>query len=225
VRSLTFTGDSAVGFWPSGGFQGLTASLLDSLRRGRIYVNIPTAANLNGEIRGQVDGSFFMDVTAAAIAVGDSLVRSVSFAPVAAAPFSGSIRVVSNDPDPVDDTLFVSLSGTGAEPPVSVGGLQQVIPATFELAQNFPNPFNPTTRIEFGLPEESEVKLRIYNLLGQEVVGLWNGSRSAGYHSLHWDGHNADGTPAGTGVYFYRLEAQSRTGQTYIKLRKMILLK
>ncbi len=80
----------------------------------------------------------------------------------------------------------------------------QAIPATYELSQNFPNPFNPATTIRYGLPREERVTLKIYNLLGEEVVTLVDGElQNAGYHAAIWDGRNRAGQIVASGLYFY----------------------
>jgi hypothetical protein len=94
------------------------------------------------------------------------------------------------------------------------------IPDTYVLAQNYPNPFNPTTTIKFGLPEQSEIKIVIYNILGKPVRTLAKGSFAEGYHSLNWNGKNHLGNQVGAGTYIYRLETKS-TSVT----KKMILIK
>lgn len=104
------------------------------------------------------------------------------------------------------------MDGTCSEGIVSGVG---PIPAKFALAQNAPNPFNPMTTIKYSLPRDSQVLLRIYNLRGQVVETLVEGSMTAGYHDAVW---NAAGHPSG--VYFYRIQAGDFT-----ETRKMILLK
>lgn len=89
------------------------------------------------------------------------------------------------------------------------------LPESFELNQNFPNPFNPVTTISFNLPVASEVRLEVYNILGQVVETLYEGRLSAGVHSYTWDG-----STAASGVYLYRL-----TAGDYIESKKMMLLK
>jgi hypothetical protein len=88
-------------------------------------------------------------------------------------------------------------------------------PATFALHQNYPNPFNPTTIIRFELPQAVQVRLSVYNLLGQEVALLVDGQRPAGVYAESFD---AAGLPSGT--YFYRIEAGS-----YVQVRKMTVVK
>ena len=97
----------------------------------------------------------------------------------------------------------------------------QVIPTTYELNQNFPNPFNPATTIRYGLPQDERVTLKIYNLLGEEVVTLMNDElQPAGYHVAIWDGRNKLGEMVGSGVYIYRFRAGSFTA-----IKKMALVK
>lgn len=103
----------------------------------------------------------------------------------------------------------------------------QAIPTTYELSQNFPNPFNPATTIRYGLPQAGRVTLKIYNLLGAEVARLINDEpRAAGYHAAIWDGRNHGGKVVASGVYIYRLQAGPSTGsgQTFVQTRKMVLL-
>ena len=97
---------------------------------------------------------------------------------------------------------------------------EPVIPITYLLYQNFPNPFNPSTRIEFDLRHASQVRLTIYNVLGQEVRELVNERRSAGHYQESWDGTDASGIFLPSGFYFYRLNAG-----TFIAVRKMLLMR
>ena len=96
-----------------------------------------------------------------------------------------------------------------------------IIPNSPELYGNSPNPFNPETRISFGLPSEMRVKVRIYNLLGQEVAVLYDGMLGQGKHNLRWDGRDQFGQPMPSGIYFYELQANQRR----IAVKKMTLLK
>ncbi|MCC5926345.1 MAG: carbohydrate binding domain-containing protein [Bacteroidetes bacterium] len=89
------------------------------------------------------------------------------------------------------------------------------VPAEYSLSQNFPNPFNPTTRIQFELPESGQVKLEVFNMMGQRVATLVNETRSAGSHSVTFDA-----SALSSGMYLYRLQA----GNTVL-MNKMTLLK
>jgi hypothetical protein len=95
------------------------------------------------------------------------------------------------------------------------------LPTTFVLQQNFPNPFNPSTTIEYSLPARETVRLVVIDLLGRTVRTLVGSQQqAAGYHRVNWDGSSDDGTACSSGVYFYRLE----TGLG-VESRKMVLLK
>ena len=93
-------------------------------------------------------------------------------------------------------------------------------PLSFQLDQNFPNPFNPETTIHYAVPEASDVRLIIYSLQGQEVRVLINVPQSAGRYNTRWDGRDASGRFVSTGIYLYRLEAGSN-----VALRKMVFVK
>ena len=90
---------------------------------------------------------------------------------------------------------------------VGVNDLVSDVPVEFELAQNFPNPFNPSTTINYALPEDSWVSLRIYNTLGQEVATLVDGHQGAGYQSVVWNGRDNSGSTVASGMYIYRMRA------------------
>ena len=94
------------------------------------------------------------------------------------------------------------------------------MPTEFELAQNYPNPFNPETEIRFGLPEASEVLLRVFNTLGQEIRTLVDRPYQAGFHSVRWDGKDNLGNPVSSGIYFYQIKAGK-----YVQVKKMSLLR
>jgi len=89
------------------------------------------------------------------------------------------------------------------------------IAAKFTLEQNYPNPFNPRTTIAFDLPEQSMVRLTVYNSLGQAAAILADGVLSAGRHSVTFDG-----TALASGIYLYELQAGS-----FSEIRKMVLVK
>jgi hypothetical protein len=89
-----------------------------------------------------------------------------------------------------------------------------------KLHKNYPNPFNPSTIIKYDLPNTSEVVLRIYNTLGQEVATLINEAQIAGEKLVVWNGSDRFGNQVSSGIYIYRLEAGD-----FVKSRKMVLLK
>ena len=97
---------------------------------------------------------------------------------------------------------------------------EALIPLSFDLRQNFPNPFNPSTNITYVIPEISNVNLIIYDLNGQSVKEVVSGSVRAGVHTVNWNGTNDNGGKVSAGMYFYKIN----TGK-YSSTNKMILLK
>jgi len=94
------------------------------------------------------------------------------------------------------------------------------LPVRFYLYQNYPNPFNSSTAIRFDLATPGDVRLTVYNILGQKVIDLEDNALPAGTHCIHWDARNASGNRISSGVYFYRIEAEN-----YESVKKLLLIK
>jgi hypothetical protein len=94
------------------------------------------------------------------------------------------------------------------------------VPKTYDLTQNCPNPFNPTTTIQYQLPERTHVRLTIYNVMGQRVRVLVDEPKPQGRYKVMWDGRNDAGEAVASGVYFYRM-----TTQGFEMTKKMVLLR
>jgi hypothetical protein len=127
--------------------------------------------------------------------------------------YHASVSVASNSPSGsvlVPVTLIVSADGTDATE----------LPTRLVLGQNHPNPFNPKTSISFSLPTASSARLEVISINGRRVRMLVNGVVDAGTHVAIWDGKNAEGQDAPSGIYFYRLV----TNDTEVT-KKMMLLK
>ena len=127
------------------------------------------------------------------------------------------------DKSVVELTDFKAAGMAGESLPVTIREKRidiSVVPSVFALHQNYPNPFNPVTEIQFDVPQESQVQLTIYNIMGQEVTTLNNSTLQAGFHSIRWDGTNGLGEQVSTGVYFYRLSSPAFTST-----KKMIMVK
>ncbi len=98
---------------------------------------------------------------------------------------------------------------------------EETIPTVYSLDQNYPNPFNPSTTIRFAVPMQSSVKVKIYDVMGQEVAELNNGILETGIHELNWNAESLS-----SGIYFLRIQATAtdRSDQ-FIDMKKMILMK
>ena len=102
---------------------------------------------------------------------------------------------------------------------------QLMIPKTFEVDPNYPNPFNAGTSIQYGLPESGQVVVRIYNCRGGLVRQLVEDEQTAGYHTCRWDGQTRMGATAASGVYIYEVQLNTKTGLQHRSRMKMMLLK
>ena len=133
---------------------------------------------------------------------------------------SADLRAASEYPfvPPTDVSAFRLVVGT---PDALRRELDALLPKTFELGNNFPNPFNPETTIPVSVPFASEVRLVVYNILGSEVRTVFAGPVEAGRYWFKWDGRNEHGNPVATGVYFVRLT----TNRGLAFIRKMAFVK
>src|SRR5690606_23944442 len=95
-----------------------------------------------------------------------------------------------------------------------------VLPTAYSLSQNYPNPFNPTTQIRFALPQSGMVELKVYDVLGREVVTLINGEHNAGTYTVEWNGKNNYGAQVASGMYIYRIKSGN-----FVQTKKMMMLK
>lgn len=113
---------------------------------------------------------------------------------------------------------WMDIELTGTSLPVDENNNQII--QSFSLQQNFPNPFNPTTTINYNLPESGNVRLTIYNLLGQQAKTLVESFQAAGDYSLVWNAMDDGNNPVSSGMYFYSLETDNQTFQ-----KKMMLIR
>ncbi|MCB2200909.1 T9SS type A sorting domain-containing protein [bacterium] len=129
-----------------------------------------------------------------------------------AMPTAG-LLVYHNDTDDNASPKVVPITGNASSS--AVGDNFSDLPKAYSLAQNHPNPFNPTTEIRFGLPQAGNVKLTLYNVMGQRVATLLNGEMTAGFHNLTVNGANLS-----SGIYFYSLDVNG-----FHSMKKMVLMK
>jgi choice-of-anchor B domain-containing protein len=130
--------------------------------------------------------------------------------------YSTDIVVSGNDTNNPTETITVNLvveSVTGISDNAN-------IPDVYALGENYPNPFNPSTSIPYQLPQPGDVRIEIYNMLGQKVKTLVNNKKEPGYYTASWEGLNDNGFQVSSGIYLYRIEAGE-----FSSVRKMILMK
>ena len=127
---------------------------------------------------------------------------------------------------PVDNIVWATFkrnnqrTGNGMDPTNDVEDGEVVPEVVTYLGANYPNPFNPTTKIQYSIKTTDHVTLDIYNVKGQLVKTLVNGTQDKGIYIEQWDGFDNNNRKAGTGIYFYKLQTSD-----YISTRKMIMLK
>lgn len=115
----------------------------------------------------------------------------------------------------------VSLTGTLSKPTLaSLGQVEETVRDTFFVAQNFPNPFNPVTTISYSVPVATQIKLTIFNVMGQEIRTLVNAEQVSGKYQVVWNGKDEFGRQVASGIYLYRLVAGD-----FVDTRKMLILK
>lgn len=125
-------------------------------------------------------------------------------------PFGSSVCILSDSVKRLNLPVLVSVRK----------GPEATLATEFRLYQNYPNPFNPSTIIAYELPSESNVTLRVFDVLGEEVASLVHERQERGVHSVQWNGVTATGMRCSSGVYFLHMVAGS-----FVDVKRMILLK
>ena len=158
-----------------------------------------------GSITGTVN--FYVDPVADNLEEGDEIIRLI-----------GTIDGLEGD------AVEIAISDPGAAKTAV-----QTRPEAFSLADNFPNPFNPTTTIRYALPQAADVELTVYNVVGQPVRTLVAEYQSAGRYAVEWDATDDSGHSLSSGMYLYRLqaggEASASSVESFREVKKMLLLR
>jgi len=150
-----------------------------------------------------------------------------SFTSGSAAPapweFTHTFTAAGNNPYYCEPHQGMGMTGTIiVQDPVGVSD-DELIAETFDLKQNFPNPFNPSTNIQYRISTRSFVSLKVFNILGDEVASLVNEEKDAGIYNVSFNA-----TDLSSGMYLYKMQAgnpSAGSGQGFVETRKMILMK
>lgn len=170
-------------------------------------VNVIIVGNFD-VIPRKVDPNFFHGGTWYDYFFADSLDITSSFDGVMLKP--GGFRLYTDkNIGFAEEILITSVKEDGAS-----------LPENFALYQNFPNPFNPETAIRFEVPKQTHVKIVLYNIIGQRIRTLVDDIRTAGEHTMQWDGLNEFGAEVSSGIYVLRM-----TAGEFVKSHKLVKLK
>ncbi len=181
---------------------------------------VPTASHGLAEIREFIIGQRVEGIVLPAASGGTApLTYSLSPALPAGLTFDAATRTIAGTPMATAETEYTYTVRDANGAIASL--LLQTLPTAFSLADNYPNPFNPTTTIKYALPQAADVKLTVYNVVGQPVRTLVAEHQSAGRYVVEWDATNDSGHSLSSGMYIYRLQA----GGEFRDIKKMLLLK
>ncbi len=159
---------------------------------------------------------FLPDTTRLKLSPFDQETLSIYYQPDSLNPAFAATLTIENT-DIVNNLIEIPLTVAGHTITAIAPG---ELPESFQLGQNYPNPFNPTTRIDYELTVPGEVRLDVFNVLGQKIRTLVRGNLPPGNYSATWDSNDQLGRPVASGVYIYRLQ----TGRA-VEAKKMILLR
>lgn len=148
-------------------------------------------------------------------AVNDQMVHMAQHLDMAGNAYFFRSQPLNSDGNPADNDVRVTGVYFSKDMVVGVRKEQGMVAGSFNLSQNFPNPFNPTTNIQFSIPASALTTLKVYNMVGQEVATLVNGQKEAGVYFVDFDA-----SKLASGVYLYKLQSGS-----YVETKKMVLVK
>jgi len=138
-----------------------------------------------------------------------------------------AIELASLFPDSESTLAALGMLGLSTSPKTNIisdiSDTEQ--PSEFKLLGNYPNPFNPSTNIKFAIPDQSEVELIIYDIMGNSIKYLFHSNLNSGYHEVSWDGTNNHGQIVSSGIYFYKILVRSGNNSVITKTSKLLLIK
>lgn len=188
-----------------------------------VTVSNPGSATLVVSGISSSSGFFSVSPTSLSVPANGSQNVDITFKPKNKNLVTATITFDHNAPN---SPGAVSVSGRGGGTIRGQGTTTSSFPEEVELVQNYPNPFNPSTEIEFFIPEDSRVKLSVYNMIGQEVDVLVDEILTSGYHGVSWNAVQSDGSGLPSGIYIYRLHTISLgSGEVVTRAGKMQFVK
>jgi hypothetical protein len=131
-----------------------------------------------------------------------------------------AVDVIAND----SQGQAIQVDVTGSRGTITAVKTQELLPTNVVLEQNYPNPFNPSTTIRYSLPQWSQVRLDIYDILGRYVTTLVNESQKEGYHVVEWNAATGTTSLLSSGIYIYRLSVVNASSKTNSIISKSMIL-
>jgi hypothetical protein len=202
--------------------KAVRVSVKNSVALRGIQMDINNVSSMNGTATSSF-GQIYSNLN------GTSL-RTLIFDQNSDAPLAAGERVIATIPTSTSNPSSITISGLKVidENVAKVSNVSsevvventQVLPTSYSLEQNFPNPFNPSTTISFAVPQTSNVTIEVYNSLGQKVRSLFSGKMEQGTNSVVWNARDDYGREVAAGAYLYRMTAGS-----YVQVKKMMLVK
>jgi len=127
----------------------------------------------------------------------------------------------------VNDLLNINIKEVIAKPVSSnkINLTNNELPTEYKLLGNYPNPFNPSTTINYALPVQSNVEINIFDVMGRLIRSFVISSQNAGYQNVIWNGKNENNEQIASGIYLYRFKAVSTDGKVFEKTSKLLMLK
>jgi hypothetical protein len=216
---------------PGGGSASLSGAFTVRNPEPTLSTLAPTSAGRGSLVNVTVTGTQFISgvttvnfgpditVTNTNVKSTTEMLVSISISPTAS---TGSRAVSVTNPSPGGGTATLPTGfNVTTSPATAIEGSLGLVPDEYVLHEAYPNPFNPLTRIRYGIPENSRVELVVHNMLGNVVSVLINGERSKGLYELQWHAENLP-----SGVYLVRLHAQSvESTKRFLASRKVVLVK
>ncbi len=213
-----------------------SATSFDSFKATGDFDHNGTVGTIQQEVKGLIDSIYYYYLPVGTKAIGSNGLPTISYTAVTGRADSviwrkayWNLKLIETDKSLGLHNAPFALSVLNKtlqaiNPKWVITDVKDNVPSvaklTYKLEQNYPNPFNPTTRISFTVPTQGNVKIRIYDVMGNFVKEIFNQTVQAGNFATSWAGDDARGNKVATGVYFYRLDAQNFTMS-----KKMILMK
>ncbi len=202
-------------------YEGLLVQIDTLYKKSGTWPGVSTSASIYLTTKGGTDSTQMYISSSTDVAGSIEPKYPINVVAVISQYSSGTTLNNGYEIEPSDSTNITHQVVQGV--PVATSGL----PTSFVLENNYPNPFNPSTTIQYGVAKQSHVTIKVYSMLGQEIATLVNDVQSPSYYKVVWSGKDYNGNVASSGVYFFRIIADPVDGKSHVftQVKKMMLMK